>query len=151
MVLLMLLGVVLVGVMCVVAYTLAIYALPFMLGLLAARFAYETGAGLLGAGVVGLAAGAAAWGLLLLLFTTLRSPLLRLIVALVFAAPAAVAGYFLVHGIAREAVPSEVWRQIFCVIGGALVGLAAFGRLATPVALTSGRPIPADSGMVQKS
>jgi hypothetical protein len=135
MVLLVLMTIVLIGVLCVAAYTLAIYALPFMLGLAAARFAYETGAGLLGAGIVALVVGAAAWGVLLLLFTTLRAPILRLIVALVFAAPAAVAGYFLVHGIAREAVPSEIWRQIFCVAGGLLIGPAAFGRLVVPVPL----------------
>ncbi|WP_113253811.1 hypothetical protein [Bosea sp. UNC402CLCol] len=33
-------------------------------------------------------------------------------VALIFAAPAAVAGYALVHGITKEAVPSDIWRQI---------------------------------------
>ncbi len=133
MVLLIFMTIALIAMLCVAAYTLALYALPFMLGFAAARFAYETGAGLLGAGIVWFVAGAAAWGILLLLFTTLRAPILRLVVALIFAAPAAVAGYFLVHGIAREAVPSEVWRQIFCVAGGALIGLAAFGRLVAPV------------------
>jgi hypothetical protein len=45
-------------------------------------------------------------------------------------APAAVAGYALVHGVAREAVPSEIWRQIFCIIGGGFVGVSALVRLA---------------------
>jgi len=54
-------------------------------------------------------------------------------VALVFAAPAAMAGYALVHGVTREAVPSEIWRQIFCVIGGGFVGGAALLRLCTPI------------------
>lgn len=47
-----------------------------------------------------------------------RLPILRLAVALVFAAPAGVAGHALVHGVTRDAVPSEVWRVIFCLIGG---------------------------------
>lgn len=42
-------------------------------------------------------------------------PILPFIVALVFAAPAAMAGYMLVHGATRESVPSEIWRQIFCI------------------------------------
>lgn len=46
----------------------------------------------------------------------LRSPILRLIVALIFAAPAAVAGYALVHDVTNESVPSEIWRQIFCML-----------------------------------
>lgn len=139
MVAVMLMSVVLVGVLCFVAYTLATYALPFMLGLTAARFAYETGSGLIGAGLVGLAAGAVAFGLLVFLFASLRPPILRLIVALVFAAPAAMAGYALVHGVTREAVPSEVWRQIFCIIGAIFVGVSALMRLAAPLDARHGR------------
>ncbi len=50
----------------------------------------------------------------------------RLIVALVFAAPAAVAGYTLVYGVKGEAVPSEVWRG-YCR-GVAMIRLAASFR-----------------------
>lgn len=138
MVAVMLMSVVLVGVLCFVAYTLATYALPFMLGLTAARFAYDTGAGVIGAGLVGLVAGAVAFGLLVFLFASLRPPMLRLAVALVFAAPAAMAGYMLVHGVTREAVPSEIWRQIFCVIGAIFVGVSALMRLAAPMNTPTG-------------
>lgn len=130
MVAVMLMSVALVAMLSVLAYTLAVYALPFMLGLTAARFAYETGSGLIGAGLVGLFAAGIAFGILALLFDTLRQPILRLVVALVFAVPAAIAGYALVHGITREAVPSEIWRQIFCVFGGGIVGLSALMKLA---------------------
>jgi hypothetical protein len=133
MIAVMLMSVALIAGLCVLAYTLAVYAPPFMLGVEAARFAYGTGSGLIGAGLVGLVAGAAAYGLLVFVFASLRSPILRLIVALVFAAPAAVAGYALVHGVTREAVPSEVWRQIFCIIGGGFVGVSALMRLAAPM------------------
>jgi len=53
-------------------------------------------------------------------------------VALVFAAPAAIAGYALIHGVTKESVPSEIWRQIFCITGGAFVGVSALMRLVTP-------------------
>ncbi|WP_324695174.1 hypothetical protein [Novosphingobium sp. RL4] len=132
MIAVMLMSVAVIAGLCVLAYTLAVYALPFMLAVEAARFAYATGSGLIGAGLVGLVAGAAAYGLLLFAFASLRSPILRLMVALVFAAPAAVAGYALVHGVTREAVPSEVWRQIFCIMGGGFVGASALVRLAAP-------------------
>ena len=134
MVAVMLMSVVLIAGLCVLAYTLAVYALPFMLGVTAAQFAYQTGSGLIGAGLVGLVAAVAAFGVLALLFDTLRSPILRIVVALVFAAPAAIAGYALVHGVTKESVPSEIWRQIFCIIGGAFVGVSALMRLAAPVA-----------------
>jgi hypothetical protein len=122
----MLMSVALVGILCVVAYTLATYALPLMLGFAAARF----GSGLIGASFIGLIAAVAAFAVFAVLFATLRSPILRLIVALVFAVPAAIAGYALVHGVTYEAIPSAIWRQIFCFGGGALVGLSALMRLA---------------------
>ncbi len=134
MVAVMLMSVVLIAILCVVAYTLAIYALPFMLGVTAEQFAYQTGSGFIGAGLVGLVAAGAAFGIVALLFDTLRPPVLRLIVALFFAAPAAVAGYALIHGITKESVPSEIWRQIFRIVGGGFVGVSALLRLATPAA-----------------
>ena len=130
MIAVMLMSVALIAGLCVLAYTLAVYALPFMLAVEAARFAYATGSGLIGAGLVGLVAAAAAYGLLVFVFASLRSPVLRLIVALIFAAPAAVAGYALVHGVTVDAAPSDIWRQIFCVIGGGFVGVSALMRLA---------------------
>src|SRR5258708_11808778 len=116
----MLMSVALVGILCVVAYALATYALPLMLGFAVARFAYHTGSGLIGASFIGLLAAATAFAVFAVLFATLRSPILRLIVALVFAAPAAIAGYALVHGATHEAIPSAIWREIFCIIGGEL-------------------------------
>lgn len=122
--------VMLIGMIGVLAYTLAIYVLPFMLALAATRLAYATGAGWIGAGFVGLVAGTTSFGLLAFPFNTLRAPILRIALALI-AAPAAVAGYALVHGVTAEAVPSPVWRQIFCLAGGAFVGAATTMRLAT--------------------
>jgi hypothetical protein len=118
--------------LCVVAYHLATFALPFMLALEAARFAYDTGAGWIGAGIVGFVAGVGSFVVLAWLFDTLRAPVLRLAVALIFAAPAAVAGYALVHGVTREAVPADIWRQILSIAGGLFVGCSALARLAYP-------------------
>ena len=122
-------------------HTLAIYALPFMLALAATRFAYGTGAGWLGTGIVGVVAGVASFGILTLLFAILRAPILRIALALIFAAPAAVAGYALVHGVTAEAVPSPVWRQIFCLASGAFVGAAAVAQpcKTCPIAHPSNR------------
>lgn len=133
MVAVMFMSVALIALLCVLAYTLAIYALPFLLGLAAAQFAYQTGSGLIGAGLVGLFSAGIAFGVLAVLFETIRSPVIRLIVALVFATPAAMAGYALAYGITKEAVPSDIWRQIFCIVGGGFVGAAAWMRLAAGV------------------
>lgn len=82
MIALLLLCVVLVGAICALAYTLATYALPFLIAVEAARFAYATGAGWIGAGLVGLFAGVAFFGVMACLFAMLRSPVPRLIIAL---------------------------------------------------------------------
>ncbi|MGO7542329.1 hypothetical protein ACC680_27525 [Rhizobium ruizarguesonis] len=132
MVPLTMLSVVLIGAMCALAYTLATYALPFLFAVTMTRLAFATGAGSVGAGLIGLFAGAAAYGFLVYLFATLRSSSLRLVIALMFAIPAAIAGYALVHGITREAIPSDIWRQIFCGVGGIFVGLSALSKLANP-------------------
>ncbi|MCH4540433.1 hypothetical protein [Ochrobactrum sp. A-1] len=139
MIVLMLMTVALVAGLCVLAHTLAVYALPFMLGVEVARWAYASGSGLIGAGLVGLVTGAVAYGLLIVLFMAVRPPILRLAVALVFAAPAVVAGYALVHGITAEAVPSEVWRIIFSLVGGASAGLSALMRLVAAASLEHDR------------
>lgn len=111
MVAVMFMSVALIALLCVLAYTLAIYALPFFVGLAAAQFAYQTGSGLIGAGLVGLFSAGVAFGILAVLFETIRTPVIRLMVALVFSAPAAMAGYALIHGITKG--------------GGALRNLAA--------------------------
>ncbi|AYM82181.1 hypothetical protein H009_17958 [Agrobacterium tumefaciens str. Cherry 2E-2-2] len=127
---LLMIAVALIGATCVAAYALATYALPVMIAIAAARVAYSTGAGLIGAGIIGLIVGVASFRLLACLSVTLRSPTLRLAVALVFTIPAAIAGYALVYGVTREAIPSELWRQVFCMAGGVCTGMSALARLA---------------------
>ncbi|PSJ56126.1 hypothetical protein [Kumtagia ephedrae] len=116
--------------LCVLAYRLATYALPFMVALGAARYAYGTGASLIGAVLAGLVAAAVSFGILAFLFAAARAPILRVIVAVIFAAPATVAGYALVHSAAAEIVPSPIWHQLFSVISAIAVGISALARLA---------------------
>jgi hypothetical protein len=123
---------VLIGTLCVLAYRLAVYALPVMLGFEITHIAYQTGAGMIGASIIGFIAGAMAYGLLSVLFVSLRSPATRITVGLIFALPAAGAGYALVSRISANAIPSELWRLIFCALGGFHVGAAAFTRLSIP-------------------
>jgi hypothetical protein len=132
MVAVLIMCVMLIGTLCVLAYRFAVHALPIMLGFQVAHIAYGTGARLIGAGIVGLVAGAVAFGLLSAVFVSVKSPIARVIIGLIFALPAAGAGYALTSGISASAVPSEIWRQIFCIIGGVFVGAAAFTRLAVP-------------------
>jgi hypothetical protein len=132
MVAVLIMCIMLTGTLCVLAYRFAVHALPIMLGFATAHIANGTGAGLIGTGIVGLVTGASAFGLLSVVFVSVKSPIVRVIIGMVFALPAAGAGYTLVSGISASAFPSEIWQQIFCIIGGVFVGAAAFTRLAVP-------------------
>ena len=132
MVALLFMSMVLIGALCVLAYRLTVYALPMMLGFETARIAYLTGAGMIGAIPIGFIAGALAYGLLSILYVSVRSPAARIAIGLMFSLPAAAAGYALISGISAYTVPSEHWRVMFCILGGLLVGSAAFARLSVP-------------------
>lgn len=113
-------------------YTLAIYALPLFAGVAAGLWAHETGAGPIGGFIVGVAA---AGGVLIvgqLVFTFARPLWVRLIIGLLFAGPAAVAGYAATHGVAELVMPSEGWQIAFSILGAIAVAIAAMFRMAGP-------------------
>lgn len=119
-----------IGTMCWLLFNLAVFALPFFIGLNAGTWAYGTGAGWLGAILVGFAAAgltlAVGQGLLLLI----RPIWARLLIALVFVTPAGIAGFYATLGIVKHMMPSETWQLIFAVIGAIAVGVTAFLRVA---------------------
>ncbi|KUM25206.1 hypothetical protein AU467_04290 [Mesorhizobium loti] len=121
--------VVLIGMLCMLTFTLATYALPALLGFEVAHLAFHSGAGFLGAVLIGIGVGMLVFGLAFLLLGIVRSPMLQIAVALVYTAPAVVAGYAFVYGITREYLPSDIWRQLFCIVGGLFVGFSALLRL----------------------
>ena len=118
---------------CVIAWNLAIYALPVMTAITAAQLAWGAGAGVLLSGLSAAGAALLSVALVILVLGFARNPVLRFIALALFAVPAVIAGYALVYGITKEAVPSEIWRQIFCLVGGGFVGVSALMRLAAPL------------------
>jgi hypothetical protein len=119
-----------IGLLCWLLFTLAVFALPAFVGVTAGAWAHGTGAGIPGAVLVG--AGAAALTLAAghLLITFVRPMWLKLIVAIVFVAPAAIAGFHATHGIVKHLMPSEGWQIALSVIGAIAVGITAFIRVA---------------------
>ena len=119
-----------VGFLCWLLFTLAVYATPFFVGVTAAFAAFNHDTGVIGALIVGLAASVVTLVACRVAFAVAKSPAVRGAIALVFAAPAAVAGFHATLGLAQIGVSSEIWRDVFAVIGGVLVGCTAFVRLA---------------------
>jgi len=75
--------------------------------------AYHSGAGEIGAFLVGLIAGALTLAAGQTAVAAFRSPLIRIAIALLFAVPAAMAGYHAAFGVAQLGVPAEPWQRAF--------------------------------------
>jgi hypothetical protein len=119
-----------IGLLCWLLFTLAVFALPAFVGVTAGAWAHSTGAGIPGAVLVGVGAAALTLAAGYLLITFGRPMWLKLIVAIAFVAPAAIAGFHATHGIVKHLMPSEGWQFTFSAIGAIAVGITAFARVA---------------------
>jgi len=118
-----------IGFFCWLLFTLAVFALPFFAGVSAGIWAYDTGAGWLGATVVGAVAAALTFGIGQFLLVFVRPLWARIVIALAFVAPAAIAGYHAMHGIVKHTMPSEGWQVAFSIISAVAIGATALMRL----------------------
>jgi hypothetical protein len=123
-----------IGFLCWLLFTLAVYALPFFAGMTVGLAAYHSGAGAIGALVVGFAAGAVTLVAGQAAFAAAKSPVPRAAIALLFAAPAAIAGYHATVALVRIGVPSASWREAFAIVGATFAGGTAFVRMAAMAA-----------------
>lgn len=127
-----------IGQFCWLVFTLAVYALPFFVGLTAGMAAFHDGAGIPAVFLLGLMAGALTLGIGRVAFAVVQSVALRTVIAAVFTVPAVVAGYHAVLGLSAIGVPSPFWRHVFACIGAIIIGGTAWIRmtvLAEPLSL----------------
>ncbi len=129
-----LLSIAAIGFFCWLLFTFAVFALPFFAGVSTGLWAYHTGAGWLGAIVVGLLGAALTLGIGQFLLIIVQPLWARMLIALVFVAPAAIAGYHATHGIVKHTMPSEAWQIVFSIVGAVAVGATAFMRVAAMAA-----------------
>lgn len=115
--------------LCVIAYNFAIYALPFMVGLTAFQYVYGIGAGFLMSGLAAIGAALLSVGLVIAVLGFAKNPALRLTALAIFAVPAAVAGYALVHGVTKNFVDSTMALNLLGGAGGLFIGIAAMLNL----------------------
>lgn len=118
------------GFFCWVLFTLATHALPVFVGMTAGLYAHGSGTAPLGAIALGIVTAAFVLVIGQTIFSCVRTPILRIAVALMFAAPAALAGYHATFGLSGLTMTSDVWRQAFAVIGAIAIGATAWARLA---------------------
>lgn len=123
------LGVFLSAAICTLAFLVATYALPFIVGVAAFRIAVAYGEGWIVAGATAFTIGVTSFAVFVYLRTLLRNPLAKTALCVAYAVPSAVAGYSLMHGLLRDAPIREAFRQVLCIGCGAIVGTASFLRL----------------------
>jgi len=125
-----LLNIVGLGIFCWLLFTLAVYAFPFFVGTTAGIYSLQVGTGPFGTLLVGVIAGGFTLVIGRYAFAVVRSPLVRLAIGLLFAVPAARAGYDATFSLAHIGVPSEWWREAFAVLGAITVGGTAWARVS---------------------
>ena len=111
---------------CALLFRLSIYALPLFVAFLAGSATYRGDNGI----VAALSAAAIAAILLLaaahFALAFAKSDLTRVAIGITFAAPAAVAGYHAVHGIAGATMPQGEWQLVVLLIGAAVIATASW-------------------------
>ena len=124
-----------IGFLCWLIFTLAVYALPFFAGITVGLALYHSGAGVVGAPVVGFAAGAVTLIVGRFVFAVLKLSPRRGAIAFLFAALAAIAGYHATLALAQIGVPSTTWREAFAIAGAMFVGGTALVRMSAMATL----------------
>jgi hypothetical protein len=111
---------------CALLFRLSIYALPLFVAFLAGSATYRSGSGIIAA-----LAAATITAIILLAVAQLalafaKSDLTRAAIGIAFAAPAAVAGYHAVHGIAAATMPPSAWQLVVSLLGAAIIAAASW-------------------------
>ena len=114
---------------CWLIFALAVYAVPFFVAVSIGMLTFHSGAGVIGALLVGIFAGASTLVMGQTAFAMTRSTILRAAIGAVFAVPAAIAGYHVVLAMSQIGVPSLAWREVFACLGAVSVGATAWMRL----------------------
>ena len=115
--------------LCIIAYNLAIYALPVMSAITAAQYAWGAGAGVLMSGFAALGAALLSIVLVIAVLGFAKNPVLRLIALALFAVPAVIAGYALVYGVTKNAIDSTLALNLLGGVGGLVIGVSAIINL----------------------
>jgi len=128
--------------LCWLLFALAVYALPLFAGVTIGLAAYHSGSGPIAAIIVGVIASSITMVVGQIAFTTLQSPPIRVAIGLLFAVPAAIAGYHAALGLARIATPMESWREAVAISGAIMVAATAWARLVLSADANAGRASP---------
>ena len=115
---------------CALLFRLSIYALPLFVAFAVVSATYHSGYGITAALVAAVLAAIATIAIAQLALGLAKSDLARAAIGLVFALPAALAGYHAVHGIAIVTMPVSAWQVAVSLIGAAVIATASWTQWA---------------------
>lgn len=113
---------------CALLFRLSIYALPLFVAFLAGSATYRGDNGIVAALAVAAIAAIILLAVAQLALAFAKSDLTRAAIGVAFAAPAAVAGYHAVHGIAAATMPTSGWQFAVSILGAAIVAAASWAQ-----------------------
>lgn len=111
---------------CALLFRLSIYALPLFVAFLAGSATYHSSSGTIAAVAAAAIAAIILLAVAQLALAFVKSDLMRAGIGIAFAAPAAVAGYHAVHGIAVATMPPSVWQLVISLLGAAIIAVASW-------------------------
>ena len=114
-----------VGLCCALLFRLSIYALPLLVAVAVASDTHPSG-GIVAALIAAALAAIATIAVAQFALGLVKSDLARAGIGLVFAVPAAIAGYHAVHGIAVATMPDGGWQMTVSFLGSAIIAAASW-------------------------
>ena len=111
---------------CALLFRLSIYALPLFVAFAAASATYRADNGIVAAFLAAALAAIATIATAQIALGLARSDLSRAAIGLIFALPAALAGYYAVHGIAVATMPASSMQISVSLLGAAVIAAASW-------------------------
>jgi hypothetical protein len=124
---------------CALLYLCAVYIVAFAVGVWVALWAIHAGSGEIGGFAIGGVAGVALFLTGKLMFQTSRSGIVRNLIMMAFAIPAAIAGFNLVQQVWSLMMPTTIWENVIGVMAAGATGATVIVRLGR-TSLSGSRP-----------
>src|SRR6056297_2620346 len=118
------------GALCWILFNLAVYALPFAIGLTSGMYLHETGQGVFLSIFAGLFIGGFIAALGEFAFDRIRWAPLKLAVGLIYAVPAGIAGFHAAKGLAEFGNAGAATITLLSWLGALVVGGTAWARVS---------------------
>ena len=110
------------GALCWIMFNLAVYALPFAIGLTSGMYLHETGQGVFLSIIAGLFIGGFVTALGEFAFDRIRWAPLKLAIGLIYAVPAGIAGFHAAKGLAEFGSAGAVTITFLSWLGALIIG-----------------------------